>query len=70
MIRRAKPSEAEILTRISFESKAHWGYPEAWFAIWDDELTISTTDIQNNDTFSAFEVLKPITRHICENMAA
>jgi GNAT superfamily N-acetyltransferase len=51
MIRSAKRSEAGILTKISFESKGHWGYPKAFFDLWTDELTISSDDIQNNDVF-------------------
>jgi GNAT superfamily N-acetyltransferase len=51
MIRSAKRSEAGILTKISIESKGHWGYPKAFFDLWTDELTISSDDIQNNDVF-------------------
>jgi GNAT superfamily N-acetyltransferase len=51
MIRRAKIEEATILTKISFESKGYWDYPEEFFDIWSQELTISSEDIQNNDVF-------------------
>jgi GNAT superfamily N-acetyltransferase len=51
MIRQAKIQEAEILTKISFRSKGYWGYPEEFFDIWSNELTISSDYIQNNDVF-------------------
>ena len=51
MIRRAKIQEAEILAKISFESKGYWNYPREFFDIWSKELTISSDYIQNNDVF-------------------
>jgi len=51
MIRPARQVEAEILTKISFRSKKHWGYPEAYFEIWADELTIHPEYIRKNDVF-------------------
>lgn len=51
MIRRAKIQEAEILTKISFDSKGYWGYPKEFYDIWSNELTISTDYIQKNDVF-------------------
>lgn len=51
MIRHAKIQEAEILTKISFGSKAYWDYPKEFYDIWLNELTISSDYIQNNDVF-------------------
>jgi len=51
MIRPAKTKEAEILTRISFASKRYWDYPEEYYVIWNDELTISLDFIDKNDVF-------------------
>ena len=51
MIRSAKMEDSEILTRISFESKAYWNYPEEYFEIWKNELTISADYILNNGVF-------------------
>ena len=48
MIRPAKQDEAIILTRISFESKGYWKYPNEYFAIWKQELTISPDYIEKN----------------------
>jgi GNAT superfamily N-acetyltransferase len=46
-IRAPRLDEIEELTRLSFHSKAYWGYPESWLAAWADELTV-TKDIINN----------------------
>jgi maltose O-acetyltransferase len=48
LIRRASPVDAEILTEISFASKRYWNYPESYFEIWQDELTITEHYIQEN----------------------
>lgn len=51
MIRKAIPSEAGILTRLTRESKALWGYPKEHFDIWAPELTILPEYIEKNDVF-------------------
>ncbi len=51
MIRPAKQNEAETLTRISFASKGYWNYPEEYFEIWKDELTITPEYIEKNTVF-------------------
>lgn len=51
MIRPAKQDEAIILTRISFASKNHWGYPQEYFDIWKDELTITPDYIEKNTVY-------------------
>jgi GNAT superfamily N-acetyltransferase len=51
VIRQAKEAEAEQLTKISFKSKGHWGYPKEYFDIWIDELTISPAYIKKNAVF-------------------
>ncbi len=50
-IRRARREDAETLTRISFDSKRYWGYPEAYFESWAAELTIDADYIGRNDVF-------------------
>ena len=49
MIRPATNKDAEILTRISFDSKRYWGYPESFFAVWAKELTVDCGYIEKND---------------------
>lgn len=51
MIRPAKVSESECLTRLSFASKRYWDYPEEFFEVWSDELTITEEYITNNHVF-------------------
>ncbi len=51
MIRQARPSDAAELTELSFRSKGYWGYPEHYFEIWKDELTISADDIAGKSIF-------------------
>lgn len=51
MIRSAKKNEAKILTRISFASKGYWRYPQEYFEIWNNELTICPGYIEKNDVF-------------------
>jgi GNAT superfamily N-acetyltransferase len=50
-IRPARESDAPTLTALSFESKGHWGYPNEYFEIWKNELTITTEYIEKNDVF-------------------
>ncbi len=50
-IRPAKIKEADILTSLSFQSKGHWGYPDHFFEIWKNELTISEDYIRHNRVF-------------------
>ncbi|MFA5905867.1 MAG: GNAT family N-acetyltransferase [Desulfobacula sp.] len=50
-IRPAKIEESDILTSISFQSKKYWGYPDHFFEVWKNELTISTDYIRRNRVF-------------------
>ncbi|MDF2633728.1 MAG: GCN5-related N-acetyltransferase [Pelosinus sp.] len=52
-VREASPSEGKILTDISFASKQYWNYPNEYFEIWKDELTISPAYIKNNVVYVA-----------------
>jgi len=51
LIRSANKDDAETLTALSFKSKGYWGYPEEYFARWNDELTISPEYIEENIVF-------------------
>ncbi|CQR73147.1 Acetyltransferase (GNAT) family protein [Sporomusa ovata DSM 2662] len=53
IIRSATINDSETLTRISFASKRYWNYPEKYFEIWKDELTITPTYITNNIVYVA-----------------
>lgn len=52
---RAKPQDADALTRIAHAAKRHWGYPDRWIEIWRDTLTIRPDFIAANITYSAME---------------
>lgn len=47
-INKAHDSDFETLTEISFAAKRHWNYPESYFDIWKDELTITKEYINKN----------------------
>jgi ribosomal protein S18 acetylase RimI-like enzyme len=52
-IRPAQGCEAEALTAIALEAKAHWGYPADTIQSWKEELTVSTQTITSRPTFVA-----------------
>ena len=52
-INKAHDSDFETLTEISFAAKRHWNYPENYFDIWKDELTITKEYINKNIVFKA-----------------
>lgn len=54
-IRPALASEADRLTQIAYASKKHWGYPDAWMALWREALTLTPAYIANNPVFVAEE---------------
>ncbi|MBP2644251.1 MAG: GCN5-related N-acetyltransferase [Firmicutes bacterium] len=53
LIRPAKEADSKVLTEISFVSKRYWNYPEEYFAVWKDELTITPSYIQHNRLYIA-----------------
>ena len=52
-IRKALPNDAPTLTRIAYEAKRHWGYPEHWIKHWQDELTITPDFVAANQVYIA-----------------
>jgi len=52
-IRPAKGREAQALTALALEAKAHWGYPADTLESWKRELTVSTQAITSRPTFVA-----------------
>lgn len=51
VIIRAETTDAEELTNIAFAAKRHWNYPENYFEIWKQELTITPKYISENSVF-------------------
>jgi GNAT superfamily N-acetyltransferase len=52
-IRRARGAEAGDLTSIAFAAKRHWGYPEDWMKLWQDELTVLPDYVEHNRVYVA-----------------
>ncbi len=50
---RAKPADANALTRITFAAKRHWGYPDRWVERWRETLTISPEFVRRNEAYAA-----------------
>ncbi|HKJ65421.1 MAG TPA: GNAT family N-acetyltransferase [Desulfopila sp.] len=61
MIHRATADDSSVLTRIAFESKRYWKYPEEYYTIWQDELTVTEEYIQRNEVY--------IYQHHCRTIA-
>ena len=53
LIRKAKYTEHQKLTEISFESKGYWDYPDEYFDIWRNELTITAEYINIHRVYVA-----------------
>jgi maltose O-acetyltransferase len=49
----AVPSDCIRLTTIAFAAKRHWNYPDEYYDIWRDELTITEDYIDKNFVFVA-----------------
>ncbi len=52
-ILKARPGDAEALTRISFAAKRYWGYPERWIERWKEALTITPDFVRRNEVYAA-----------------
>ncbi len=52
-ISRARPEDADVLTRIAFSAKGYWGYPEHWMKRWRDSLTITPEFVRENEVYAA-----------------
>lgn len=45
---RSTPDEADFLSNLALESKAHWGYPQAQLELWRKDLRITPEYIEEN----------------------
>ncbi len=57
---RAKPGNADALTRITFAAKRHWGYPDRWIERWRETLSISPEFVRRNEAYAAVVEGKPV----------
>jgi GNAT superfamily N-acetyltransferase len=53
IIRVAETTEAERLTEIAHAAKRHWGYPEEYIRLWEEELTFTPDYIADNPVYAA-----------------
>ncbi len=53
VIRAASYKDSDVLTAISFAAKRHWNYPDEYFDVWKDELTITPSYIQKHIVYVA-----------------
>ena len=51
VIRRVRADEASVLTEISFRSKQYWKYPQKYFDLWKEELTVTREYIEQHDVY-------------------
>lgn len=56
----ALAKDAIILTDIAFKAKHTWNYPEKYFKIWKNELTITKKYIETNTVYIAKQDSTPI----------
>lgn len=52
-ILRATEADHTRLTEIAFAAKRHWNYPEEYYAVWWDELTITPEYIAQHEVYLA-----------------
>lgn len=50
-IERANPIDNEILTQITKSSKAYWNYSDELLKKWENDLTITSIYIEENETY-------------------
>lgn len=48
---KANTSDAKRLSKIAWQSKAHWNYPKEWMELWRKGLTITPEMIDQHDVF-------------------
>lgn len=54
-IQRAGSADARRLTELARAAKAHWGYPPAWLAAWEADLTLTPAYVTAHRVFAARE---------------
>ncbi|MEJ2760318.1 MAG: GNAT family N-acetyltransferase [Gammaproteobacteria bacterium] len=75
-IRKAKPTDSHLLSRIAYESKSYWGYSPEFMEACRLELTVSAEDIssgevdyyvyQLEDEIIGFYAIKPVSKRKVE----
>jgi maltose O-acetyltransferase len=52
-IYKAVDNDSDLLTDISLAAKKHWNYPDSYYDLWKDELTITKDYIEQNILYKA-----------------
>jgi len=60
IIRDARTSEHQVLSRLAHDAKASWGYPDAWLVAWSEALTVTADYIRVNRVWVAEADGKPV----------
>lgn len=60
VIRPAEPSDAEALSALALEAKAHWGYPPEWLSQWLPELTFTAEYLRARPSLVAIDGDEPV----------
>lgn len=50
---KARNTDSDVLTDIAFTAKKHWKYPDSYYNLWKDELTISKEYLKQNIVYKA-----------------
>lgn len=53
-IKKAQLLDHKLLTQITFEGKAYWGYSQEQIQKWAEDLTISSRYIEDNEVYNLF----------------
>lgn len=51
IVRQAIPDEADVITQIAMQSKAHWGYDKAFMMSCREELTYTSQQLEQEQFF-------------------
>lgn len=51
-IQKAKPTNHILLTQITFDGKAYWGYSQEQIQKWAEDLTITSQYIEDNEVYN------------------
>ncbi|HEU0292127.1 MAG TPA: GNAT family N-acetyltransferase [Anaerolineales bacterium] len=68
-IRRAKPEEAALLSKIAIAAKSHWNYPEHWMELWIPQLTFGPTYFEEHESWVSELDQEPIGFYTLQDRA-
>ena len=45
--------DASLLSDLAWQAKKHWGYPDEWMALWQEDLMVSPEMIETHQVWKA-----------------